>query len=216
MVVGAIHLHHHANGLAFSKKSSTHRFLQQSSAPIESLWNGASNNLPPAPGAFFFLISRYLGLRTAFRRRDAPSPASGRWPAIPGLGHISLPPAGSRPRPIICRASGARGVSPTRPRMSSRVSEANRGIYRMPKLRKLISPQACPERGRWPSRMDPSTRCLRHLLRDDIEEGRFPRHERWDSPARQKRNRARAGYFPLLQKCRSKHELVRAAHSHLF
>ena len=32
---------------------------------------------------------------------------------------------------------------------------------------------------------DPSTRCLRHLPRDDIEEGRFPRNERWDSPPRQ-------------------------------
>ena len=32
---------------------------------------------------------------------------------------------------------------------------------------------------------DPSTRCLWHLPRDDIAEGRFPRNERWDSPARQ-------------------------------
>jgi len=32
---------------------------------------------------------------------------------------------------------------------------------------------------------DPSTRCLRHLPRDDIAEGRFPRNERWDSPAHQ-------------------------------
>ena len=112
MVVGAIHLHHHANGLAFSQKSSTHRLLQQSSAPIESLWYGASNSLPPPPGAFSFLISRYLELRTAFGRRDAPSPASGRWPAIPDLGHLSLPPAGSRPRLFICRAFGARGSRP--------------------------------------------------------------------------------------------------------
>jgi len=34
-------------------------------------------------------------LLTPFGRRDAPSPASGRRPAIPGLGHDSLPPAGS-------------------------------------------------------------------------------------------------------------------------
>ena len=32
---------------------------------------------------------------------------------------------------------------------------------------------------------DPSTRCLWHLPRDDIAEGRFPRNERWDSPAHQ-------------------------------
>jgi len=50
-------------------------------------------------------------LLTAFGRRDAPSPASGRWPAIPGLGHESLPSAGSRPRLIICRAFGAQPVT---------------------------------------------------------------------------------------------------------
>ena len=102
MVVGAIHLHHHANGLAFSQKSSTHRLLQQSSAPIESLWNGTSNNLPPPPGAVFFLISRYPGL-------------------TPQAMYLS-------------RLWRSGGCSPPRPRMSSRVSEANRGIYGMPKL----------------------------------------------------------------------------------
>jgi hypothetical protein len=43
---------------------------------------------------------------------------------------------------------------------------------------------------------DPSTRCLWHLPRDDIAEGRFPRNERWVSPARQERNRA--AYMPPL------------------
>jgi len=42
----------------------------------------------------FIILPLYPGLLTAFGRRDAPSPASGRWPAIPGLGPISLPPAG--------------------------------------------------------------------------------------------------------------------------
>ena len=46
------------------------------------------------PGFNYLFLSSFLGLRTAFGRRDAPSPASGRRPAIPGLGHISLPPAG--------------------------------------------------------------------------------------------------------------------------
>ena len=36
-------------------------------------------------------------LLTAFGRRDAPSPASGQWSAIPDFGHKSLPPAGSGP-----------------------------------------------------------------------------------------------------------------------
>ena len=77
MVVGAIHLHHHANGLAFPLKSSAHRLLEQSCAPIESLWNGASNNLPPPPGAFSFLISRYLGL-TPQAHHLSPLPGSDR------------------------------------------------------------------------------------------------------------------------------------------
>ncbi len=38
----------------------------------------------------------FSDLLTPSGRRDAPSPASGRWPAIPGLVHKSLPPAGSR------------------------------------------------------------------------------------------------------------------------
>ena len=40
-----------------------------------------------APRLFFLFLAPYLGLLTAFGRRDAPSPASGRWPAILGLGH---------------------------------------------------------------------------------------------------------------------------------
>jgi hypothetical protein len=50
-------------------------------------------SLSPVPGStvFYRLI---LGLLTAFGRRDAPSPASGRWPEIAGLGHESLPSAG--------------------------------------------------------------------------------------------------------------------------
>jgi len=63
--------------------------------------------LSPPPGASRLFVVLTLGLRTAFGRRDAPSPASGRWPAIPDLGHVSLPPAGSRPRLRICRSSGA-------------------------------------------------------------------------------------------------------------
>ena len=66
----------------------------------------AAENLPPLWGFFLFVVVT-LGLLTAFGRGDAPSPASGRWPGIPGLGHVSLPPAGSRPRQYICRASGA-------------------------------------------------------------------------------------------------------------
>jgi len=65
--------------------------------------------LSPLRGSIIFCTC-FLGLLTAFGRRDAPSPASGRWPAIPSLGHISLPPAGSRPRLIICRRFAARTV----------------------------------------------------------------------------------------------------------
>jgi hypothetical protein len=61
-----------------------------------------------APRLVYFILLCFLGLLTAFGRRDAPLPASGRWPAIPGLGHVSLPPAGSRPRLSICRRSAAR------------------------------------------------------------------------------------------------------------
>ena len=46
---------------------------------------------------------------TAYGRRDAPSPASGQWPAIPGLGHVSLPPVGSLG--MLCRL-GCRGGLP--------------------------------------------------------------------------------------------------------
>ena len=53
-------------------------------------------------------------LLTPFGRRDAPSPASGRWPAIPGLVHISLTPAGSRARPNAFSTATAFGDSTTR------------------------------------------------------------------------------------------------------
>jgi len=69
--------------------------------------HGTDRCLSPPPGASCRFVVLTLGLRTAFGRRDAPSPASGRWPAIPDLGHVSLPPAGSRPRVRICRAFGA-------------------------------------------------------------------------------------------------------------
>ena len=69
--------------------------------------HGTDRCLSPPPGASCLFVVLPLGLRTAFGRRDAPSPASGRWPAIPDLGHVSLPPAGSRPRLRICRASSA-------------------------------------------------------------------------------------------------------------
>ena len=69
--------------------------------------HGTDSCLSPPPGASCLFVVLALGLRTAFGRRDAPSPASGQWPAIPDLGHVSLPPAGSRPKLRICRASGA-------------------------------------------------------------------------------------------------------------
>ena len=69
--------------------------------------HGTDRCLSPPPRASYLFVVLTLGLRTAFGRRDAPSPAIGRWPAIPDLGHVSLPPAGSRPRLRICRASGA-------------------------------------------------------------------------------------------------------------
>jgi len=57
--------------------------------------HGTDRCLSPPPGASCLFVVLTLGLRTAFGRRDAPSPASGRWPA------------GSRPRLRICRTSGA-------------------------------------------------------------------------------------------------------------
>jgi len=53
-------------------------------------------------------------LLTPFGRRDAPSPASGRLPAIPGLVHKSLPPAGSRARPSAIPTATAFGDSTSR------------------------------------------------------------------------------------------------------
>ena len=76
-------------------------------APTSAV-HAAFEYLSPPPGPSCLPAVLTLGLRTAFGRRDAPSPVSGRWPAIPDLGHVSLPPAGSRPRLKICRASGAR------------------------------------------------------------------------------------------------------------
>jgi hypothetical protein len=130
----------------------------------------AVTNLSPLWGSVHLNVFN-LGLLTAFGRRDAPSPASGRWPAIPGLGHISLPPAGSRPRLFIFRASGASqvhrppvhlrhpapemGPHPVTP--TEGATRASGGIHGMCGIL-LNSPQACPERGRRPSRMDPSIR----------------------------------------------------------
>jgi len=57
-------------------------------------WNRLNEISVAPPGLKSTGHNRYLGLLTAFGRRDTPSPASGRQPAIPGLGHVSLPPAG--------------------------------------------------------------------------------------------------------------------------
>jgi hypothetical protein len=63
-------------------------------------------------------VGRRLRLRTAFGRREAPLPASGRWPAIPGLGHIIAAVGGFKPQPGICRPPGlgslkTRNLGPT-------------------------------------------------------------------------------------------------------
>ena len=59
------------------------------------LSEGASDRVEGPPELDPVSFSSFSGeLLTPVGRRDAPSPASGRWPAIPGLGHQSLPPAG--------------------------------------------------------------------------------------------------------------------------
>ena len=79
----------------------------------------------PFQGLDHEFVSVFLGLLTAFGRRDAPSPASGRWPAIPDLVHKSLPAAGSRPRLIICRSSAALCFLQTSPARQVRLNGPN-------------------------------------------------------------------------------------------
>jgi len=96
--------------------------------PFDSL-RSLRTGLSPPPGACRLYAVPTLGLRAAFGRRDAPSPASGRWPAIPDLGHVSLPPAGSRPRPRICRSSGAPPQVSTSFRTTQRADLASWILY---------------------------------------------------------------------------------------
>ena len=80
---------------------------------IPTLISVTGERLTPRAGicrpfpAHNLLVRRFLGLLTTIGRRDAPSPASGRWPTIPGLDHRSLLLVGSRPKLFVRRHSMA-------------------------------------------------------------------------------------------------------------
>ena len=81
----------------------------------------------------------------------------------PALAHFRpLYRAGFLHNPVIrSEVSSPHFVIPT-----ERATRASGGIYEM-RGGLLNFPQACPERGRRPSRMDPSTHSLRSFPRDD-------------------------------------------------